>query len=498
MKKILIILVLASIAVTSSAKKITISREVLADKIKGGWAGQTFGCAFGGPTEFKWKDQIIPDNVNIKWDKSRAKYYFINVPGLYDDIYMDVTFLKVMDEFGLNATASQHAHAFANAGYPLWHANQAARYNILHGIEPPASGHWKNNPHADDIDFQIEADFAGLIAPCMPEYALGVCDTVGHIMCYGDGYYGGVYVATMYTLAFYYDDINAVVKDALKAIPSNTVFYEIIDDTIRWCGQNLDWKATWQLVQDKYGKEIGCPEGVQNPLNIDAKINAAYIVMGLLYGNGDWNKTIDISTRCGQDSDCNPANAAGILGTMVGYSNIPEYWTCAIEEAKGLEFAHTGLDIDATCALNEKLALQVIKENGGKVNDKNVKIKVQDIVTAPYEQCWEGLDLVGKFAVNCKDFSKPLVKNFNGSAVVMNGAVKADKGCPQDYVAEFDVTIDGVTEVAYMPVDKKTRKNEVYYNYDLQNGNHKMEISWRNPRADVNVHMWSMVVYKTK
>jgi len=66
---------------------------------------------------------------------------------------------------GINAPAESFAKAFANADYKLWHANQAARYNILHGIMPPASGHWKNNPHADDIDFQIEADFIGMICP---------------------------------------------------------------------------------------------------------------------------------------------------------------------------------------------------------------------------------------------------------------------------------------------------------------------------------------------
>jgi hypothetical protein len=50
------------------------------------------------------------------------------------------------------------------------------------------------------------------------------------------------------------------------------------------------------------------------------------LFLGLLYGEGDYGKTIDISTRAGMDSDCNPANAAGILGTMLGYSNIPDYW----------------------------------------------------------------------------------------------------------------------------------------------------------------------------
>lgn len=62
------------------------------------------------------------------------------------------------------------------------------------------------------------------------------------------------------------------------------------------------------------------------PFNIDAVINSAYILIGLLYGEGDFYKTLDISTRCGQDSDCNPASAGGILGTILGYSRIPDYW----------------------------------------------------------------------------------------------------------------------------------------------------------------------------
>jgi hypothetical protein len=42
-----------------------------------------------------------------------------------------------------------------------------------------------------------------------------------------------------------------------------------------------------------------------------------HIVMGLLYGEGDMDKTIIISMRCGQDSDCNPSNAAGVLATSL-------------------------------------------------------------------------------------------------------------------------------------------------------------------------------------
>ena len=60
---------------------------------------------------------------------------------------------------------------------------------------------------------------------------------------------------------------------------------------------------------------MGCAEGVFAAFNIDARLNAAYVVLGLLYGKGDMTRTISIATRAGQDSDCNPSSAAGILGS---------------------------------------------------------------------------------------------------------------------------------------------------------------------------------------
>lgn len=78
---------------------------------------------------------------------------------------------------------------------------------------PPASGHWLNNPHADDLDFQIEADFIGLMAPAMLPEALDIASRVGHIMNSGDGFYGGAFVAALYSSAFYEKSPEAILKN---------------------------------------------------------------------------------------------------------------------------------------------------------------------------------------------------------------------------------------------------------------------------------------------
>ena len=151
--------VLFSACAGQPPKEVTISKDVLMDKIKGGWAGQAIGCTFGGPTEFRYPGTMINPHINIEWPEHYLTQYFDNGPGLYDDIYMDLTFVEVFDKLGLDAPIEAFAEAFAGAKYPLWHANQQARYNIRQGIMPPDCGYWENNPHADDIDFQIEADY---------------------------------------------------------------------------------------------------------------------------------------------------------------------------------------------------------------------------------------------------------------------------------------------------------------------------------------------------
>jgi len=148
-------------------EKITITKEALLNKIKGGWAGQTIGVTYGGPTEFKYQGVSMPDTSKITWHEEYGKLYCLNSPGLYDDLYMDLTFVSEFERLGLNAPVNEMAKSFANAEFMLWHANQAARYNILNGIMPPASGSWKNNLHYSWIDFQIEAGFAGFMAPGM-------------------------------------------------------------------------------------------------------------------------------------------------------------------------------------------------------------------------------------------------------------------------------------------------------------------------------------------
>ena len=463
------------------------------DKIRGGWFAQTIGCTYGGPTEFKFKGGMLQDAQPLEWYDNYIYDTFIEDPGLYDDVYMDLTFLEVMSEMGIDAPVSEFADRFANAPYKLWHANQAARYNILNGRGAPESGHWKYNPHADDIDFQIEADFIGMLTPGRPNDAAEIADRIGHIMNYGDGWYGGVYVSALYALAYVCDDIPTIVGEALKVIPTGTKFRNAIECVIaNHKKYPNDWKRCWFEVDKLHSFDIGCPEGVWNGFNIDAVINAAYVVIGLLYGEGDFEKTMEISTRCGQDSDCNPASAAGILGVINGYNAIPEKYRKGADMIAALPFPYTTLSLDTACEKN----LELMKQTSGcTVSDEGLKFTIEEALPVRYEQSFEGIKPVGKVVLK-KRFTDELTLEFNGNSIAVQGMVIKTGHDDSDYRARLQAYLDGeLVEEFVMPFDYITRKYELFSKYCFESGRHTLRFVLLNPHKDYVISAQEMVIY---
>ena len=504
-KSIITVLVLLGALSCSKApsipygSQVELSSAVLMDKIKGGWYGQTIGCTYGGPTEFKYKGGLIPEDIPIPWYDDYIYDTFIEDPGLYDDVYMDLTFLEIMVNNGLDAPTQLYANAFANADYKLWHANQAARYNILNGRGAPDSGFWKYNPHADDIDFQIEADFIGMLYPGRVNDAVAVCDSIGHIMNYGDGWYGGVFISALYSLAYVCTDIPLLVSEALKTIPEGTKFHSTIADVIKYHRQYPgNWQQCWFEVTNRHANDIGCPEGVWNGFNIDATINAAFVVIGLLYGEGDFAKTMDISTRCGNDSDCNPASAAGILGVMYGYDAIPEYWKKGAERIKDIPFPYTSLSLEQVCKANLDLIFKATGQAECNGTDGKCILIVQEPQTVRYEQCFEGITPVEKRVLK-KAFTDQVELTFNGCGVVVEGSVRKTGHADDSYTASITALVDGkVVETFRMPIDYIKRKYEIFSGYDFGSGKHVLTLRLENPHPDYDIYASEMVVYDAK
>ena len=514
---ILLLLVLG-LCSCGGQKTQTMQISVMKDKIAGGWAGKMIGVSYGAPTEFRARGTTY--DKELVWAPDRVENSIHQ-----DDMYVQMSFMMTMDKYGMDAPAEKFAESFANAGYQLWCANVTARKNFFDGIMPPMSGNPKYNLWADAIDFQIEADYIGFMCPGMPQTANKMCDKVGHIMNYGDGVYGGMFVSSLYAQAFFEKDMNKIISKALLSIPAESKYAQCIQQVIDLYAQNpTDWRASWQALEDRWGDDD--ISGPLDPFNIDAKLNGAYIVMGLLYGEGDFGKTMEISIRCGQDSDCNPSNAAAVLGIRDGYSNIPDEWKGGIAAIADTQFIYTAYSFNKVVDKTLDYAKKIIVENGGQVNDNSVVIKIQPPVPPALEVSFPNLKPLyqsattedawswkGPWKVNTvKDYMsekettlKTAKKNaettfkFNGTGILITGQWNRDGGKADVYIdGKLDRTID-----TYYWVDENGFPGAfLYSNVDLPEGDHEIRIVVTGDKlkkaTGTNVTISGAVVYGPK
>ncbi|MHB8055188.1 MAG: ADP-ribosylglycohydrolase family protein [Candidatus Aminicenantales bacterium] len=462
----------------------TLSLAGLEDKIRGGWAGKMIGVSFGAPTEFEAQGKIFEDPLT--WSPER-----IDKALEQDDLYVGMTMSETMDRLGFEATVADYGEAFKESKYGLWHANACARRLLNMGVPAPLSSDPKYNAHGNDIDFQIEADFIGLMCPGLPQIALLYSERVGRVMNYGDGLYGGVWLNGMYAAAFFESDPRKVVDAGLACLPSHSSYAAILRDVLDWSRPGGDWRRVWEQLEVKWDKDDSCPDGAGRSFNIDAKLNGAYIALALLMGEGDFDKTLEIAARAGQDSDCNPSSAAGVLGVITGCKAIPDKWKSGIPAVADRKFDFTNSSYNDICRATLNRALMLVKRAGGDVKRDSVRIPVQAPVPAELEQ-WEmgvearriGLEDAafqwkGRWTpVSSGNEAAPAAEatlQFTGAAVAIQGDFFPDGG-------RADVFLDG--ELQARPIDAyvgdNTFDNVLWHVYGLKPGAHTVRIVVRN------------------
>lgn len=496
---------------------VEIPSDVMNDKVRGAWAGKMIGVMYGRPMEFAANDAIYSDS--IKWEPE-----FIERALLEDDIYGQLNFMATMEQYGQDVDIDSLAKNFAYAEFALCHANLQARKNYFDGIPAAELSLPENSIHCEDIDFQIECDFIGFVNPCMPQSSNKMCEKVGAIMSAADGMYAGMFVSAMHTLAYYNDDLRSIVTTALEAIPAESGYAACVNDVLAaYDSDPSDWQAAWNLLHEKWASYDICTPYL--PFNIDAKLNGAYVVMGLLYGEGDWDKTMEITVRCGQDTDCNTATAAAVLGIIDGYDAIPEKYKSHLPTIADMCFSHT--DYSYNKAVSQTLAFikENIESNGGSVSDSVYKIRKQNPVAAPFVKGFSGIEVNEvvyvsdadrwRFDGEWQDFvygdgddapykvatmpGDSLSIDFEGSGVAVMGSWNTDGGRAQ-------VSIDGkpvkITDTYYVAEAGKYEGNRAYlfYTFGLPAGHHTLSLvnlEEANPKSSAHkIYVEKILSYK--
>jgi len=228
------------------------------------------------------------------------------------------------------------------------------------------------------------------------------------------------------------------------------------------------------------------------------------VVIGLLYGGGDYGKTLEISTRCGQDSDCNPATAGGIMGCIKGYSDIPEYWKQGLDKVEDMDFKYTTMSLNDVYGMSFKHALVNIEKHGGSVSDNEVTLKAQEPATVRYEKGFPGhfpVEIIGINGGSHKlDVKTPSYSfEFTGIGFVVRGSSKPGQNTSRNSVNQIEVYVDGkLSEKAKLPVDYRQRRTDVCWRYNLERGKHKVRIELKNPVTGSYVYLSDILIYDKK
>ena len=352
-------------------------------RMRGGWSGQMVGVGWGLPTEFKYPSQIVPSaNVPV-WKPDTVNQQF------NDDIFLNVRALQLLDAVPLSSSPQEIAIAVLNRhqradGYLAWGRKGIAPPDLMRKPYISSSKWWVSGLH-------MFPEFAGLTAPGMPWRAVEVVNNYT-FKGYETLYYGRL-IAAMNAEAFFESDIEALINTSLKVVPADSQLAEAVRDVVRWHRENpSDWEATWHRIQAKYFDNPEYMHGAdKGPGTVNATVHIAYVVLGLLYGQSDFARSMELTMRCGQDSDCSTSDVGGILGIMLGEDKIPENFRSALDMKRTFEQISKPWSMSEVFDACERVAARTVLHCGGQIAPGTSGIwRIRDTVgvPGPYERWW--------------------------------------------------------------------------------------------------------------
>ena len=323
-------------------KKIRLSRKVLEKKIQGAWFGRICACMLGKPIECLWKEDIwkilessdnFPLNRYIKttdikedmkhvgWILNRPFIDKINGFAPYDDDtnYMVLAY-EVIKRFGREFTPANMAKAWQDLQPKEAYctAERRAFINFTNRFFPPNSATYKN-VYREWIGAQIRGDYFGYINPQNPEMAAKMAFNDASISHIKNGIYGEMWASAMIACAFSTNSMEDIIRSGLAQIPYTSRLYERVSAVLDWYKSGMSSEECFNKIYEEWNDH--------NTFDWCHTISNAMIVATcLLYGEGDYSKSICMAVQAGFDTDCNGATVGSILGITNGIDGIDKKW----------------------------------------------------------------------------------------------------------------------------------------------------------------------------
>ena len=283
------------------------------DKVLGCWTGKNIGGTLGVPFEGQ---RVMND----------AAFYVQNLggnPAPNDDLDLQLVWLQAAEDNGLyHLTPRLLGEYWMNFIVGPWNEYGVCKANIANGLYPPLSGSCNNDIWKFSNGAWIRSEIWACLFPGSPDeaaefaYMDACCDHCG------EGIYAEVFTAAVQSAAFVVSDVRRLIEIGLAKVPPDCR----VARSIRLACELFDRDAEFASARAAIVKDSEDLGWFQAPGNL------GFVILGLLYGRGDFGKSVCLATNCGDDTDCTAATVGALLGIISGRSGIPKRWIEPIGE----------------------------------------------------------------------------------------------------------------------------------------------------------------------
>ncbi len=332
---VLLFCVLSLSACSSGEEYIRIGVDEYQQKVYASWLGQIIGNIYGLPHENQHIEKPGPDAFPYGYEVQNpdpADYIHgyrtmlgqvREIGGAFsdDDTDFEYLYLLQMEKYGPEPSYADLKGAWLHhVRDRVWLANRGALGLMHFGFDPPVSGMKDYNPHWFQIDPQLVNEIWAVTAPGMIRYAVQKSEWAARITNDGWGVEPTMFYGALYAGAFFESDVERLIDMALEVMPAGSRFSRTVEHMKELYKKYPD---DWQAARAEMAKAYYDDEPVDTRTIWNANLNGAAGILALLYGQGDFQRTLDLACAMGFDADNQAATMSGLMGIVVGLDGIP-------------------------------------------------------------------------------------------------------------------------------------------------------------------------------
>ena len=292
-----------------------LNREIYRDKLYACFLGKNIGGTMGTPYEGK------RELLDIKGFSTPPNVVLPN-----DDLDLQLVWLRALEETGpWDLDARRLGEFWLSFVTPHWNEYGIGKSNMQRGLPPPLSGDFENR-WRDSNGAWIRTELWAALAPGFPDIAARYAfedASVDHGT--GEGSVAAVFVAAMESAAFVESDFGRLIELGLSRIPEKSRLAQSVRLVLDCRRKGMTWQQAREAVLHA-NADIG--DGW-----FEAPSNVSYTLIGLLWGEGDFKRSMIIAINCGDDTDCTGATLGSLMGIAHGSAVIPADWRAHIGDA---------------------------------------------------------------------------------------------------------------------------------------------------------------------